>query len=76
MNKMRRSDGGNSRRIFLKRAAAATVTIASSNLLSIATESIDRKVLPAEEIPWYRRVTRWGQTNITEKDPAHYDIKW
>ena len=76
MNKMRRSDGGNSRRIFLKRAAAATVTIASSNLLSIATESIGRKVLPAEEIPWYRRVTRWGQTNITEKDPAHYDIKW
>ena len=29
---------------------------------------------PAE--PWYRRVTRWGQTNITEKDPIRYDIPW
>lgn len=26
--------------------------------------------------PWYRRTLRWGQTNITEKDPARYDIKW
>ena len=31
---------------------------------------------PAKDVPWYRRVTRWGQTNITEKDPAHYDIAW
>jgi len=27
-------------------------------------------------VPWYRRVYRWGQTNITEKDPARYDIAW
>jgi hypothetical protein len=26
--------------------------------------------------PWYRRTYRWGQTNITEKDPARYDIAW
>src|SRR5919202_1373770 len=26
--------------------------------------------------PWYRRTTRWGQTNITEKDPERYDIEW
>ena len=26
--------------------------------------------------PWYRRVLRWGQTNITEKDPVRYDISW
>jgi len=25
-------------------------------------------------LPWYRRVTRWGQTNITEIDPVQYDI--
>jgi hypothetical protein len=24
--------------------------------------------------PWYRRVSRWGQTNITERDPVRYDI--
>lgn len=26
--------------------------------------------------PWYRRVLRWGQTNITERDPERYDIAW
>jgi Hypothetical glycosyl hydrolase 6 len=26
--------------------------------------------------PWYRRCYRWGQTNITEKDPVRYDIGW
>ena len=26
--------------------------------------------------PWYRRAYLWGQTNITEKDPARYDIPW
>src|SRR4051794_38160903 len=28
------------------------------------------------ETPWYRRAYRWGQTNITEKDPVRYDIPW
>ena len=28
------------------------------------------------EAPWYRRTLRWGQTNITEVDPASYDITW
>ena len=27
-------------------------------------------------MPWYRRAYRWGQTNITEKDPEQYDIAW
>jgi hypothetical protein len=27
-------------------------------------------------LPWYRRAYRWGQTNITEKDPVRYDIGW
>ena len=27
-------------------------------------------------VPWYRRVYRWGQTNITERDPTRYDIPW
>ena len=27
-------------------------------------------------IPWYRRACRWGQTNITERDPTRYDIVW
>ena len=27
-------------------------------------------------LPWYRRAYRWGQTNITEKDPVRYDVAW
>jgi hypothetical protein len=27
-------------------------------------------------VPWYRRCYRWGQTNITERDPTRYDIDW
>ena len=27
-------------------------------------------------VAWFRRVLRWGQTNITERDPARYDIGW
>ncbi len=30
----------------------------------------------ADSTPWYRRACRWGQTNITEKDPVRYDIAW
>ncbi|MBS1871829.1 MAG: Tat pathway signal protein [Acidobacteria bacterium] len=26
--------------------------------------------------PWYRRTYRWGQTNVTEKDPVRYDVAW
>ncbi len=26
--------------------------------------------------PWYRRVYRWGQTNLTEIDPLRYDAAW
>jgi len=27
-------------------------------------------------LPWYRRTYRWGQTNVTERDPARYDVGW
>jgi hypothetical protein len=66
----------NSRRSFLKKAAAATVTLASADLLTLTENSSVIVKKPENEIPWYRRVSRWGQTNITEKDPAHYDIAW
>ena len=66
----------NNRRSFLKKAAAATVIITNTELFAFAKNSFTKEVKPVEEIPWYKRVTRWGQTNITEKDPAHYDIEW
>jgi hypothetical protein len=26
--------------------------------------------------PWYKRTLRWAQTNLTEIDPARYDVDW
>ena len=48
------------RRVFLQ-AAAASSALAGQ---------------PGGSAPWYKRVCRWGQTNITEKDPVRYDIAW
>ena len=53
------------RRSFLQLAAAATLPLrAVSQTRSGGTQ------------PWYLRTYRWGQTNITEKDPVQYDIAW
>ena len=45
-------------------------------LQSTAAGATALSAQPAASIPWYRRVTRWGQTNITERDPTRYDIPW
>ena len=56
-----------SRRDFLSTTATAIA-------LSAAPPDAPAPDSPAEH--WYRRVTRWGQTNITEKDPIRYYIPW
>lgn len=53
------------RRGFLHTAAAASAAVSAVSSNAAAAEA-----------PWYRRVTRWGQTNITERDPVRYDIAW
>ena len=56
-----------SRRSFLGAAGAA------AGLLGLADPG--RAMGGAvDEPPWYRRTLRWGQTNITEADPAAYDV--
>ena len=64
------------RRSFLKKATSATATLASADLIAIAVNKSVNEDKTTDRIPWYKRVTRWGQTNITEKDPPHYDIEW
>ncbi len=67
----------NPRRTFLKKMAVATAAIASTDIVTFAAGvPASDKMTPPKETPWYRRVTRWGQTNITEKDPQQYDIAW
>jgi hypothetical protein len=65
------------RRSFLKKITAVTAAIVSVDLVTFAANApINNNNIQANETPWYRRITRWGQTNITEKDPQQYDIAW
>ncbi|MEO8368437.1 MAG: alpha-amylase family protein [Candidatus Solibacter sp.] len=52
------------RRTFLQLSAAALSARAHAQAPTAARQ------------PWYLRTYRWGQTNITEKDPDQYDIPW
>ena len=44
--------------------------------LSIAAATVAQGQTAQSKLPWYRRCYRWGQTNITERDPVRYDIDW
>ena len=68
----------NSRRSFLKKATATTLSVAGVHFLSPATDFNADTIVASQDNsePWFRRTTRWGQTNITEKDPLSYDIEW
>lgn len=67
---------GESRRSFLKKSGAAVASAAIFDLPFPLTEADSPQSEGKGEMPWYRRTTRWGQTNITEKDPVNYDISW
>jgi hypothetical protein len=45
-------------------------------IAATALAGIPRASAATAPEPWYRRTYRWGQTNITEKDPDRYDIPW
>ncbi|MBI4663140.1 MAG: beta-galactosidase [Verrucomicrobia bacterium] len=65
-----------SRREFLKKTAAATALLAGADMAGFAASTAQREEKTTAQLPWYRRALRWGQTNITEIDPALYDIAW
>ncbi len=56
---------GGTRRAFLQ-----------GSLAGAAAFGAPANAAPADRVPWHRRTYRWGQTNITEIDPARYDIAW
>ncbi|MEO5998940.1 MAG: beta-galactosidase [Chitinophagaceae bacterium] len=68
---------GDSRRNFLKQSALTATALAAGDIISLASSTTPASVKgQAAKAPWYNTVTRWGQINITEKDPAQYDIPW
>lgn len=52
------------RRAFLKESAGLVFSV------PLAAQAA------GADAPWHRKALRWGQTNITEKDPEQYDIAW
>ncbi|NMC38225.1 MAG: Tat pathway signal protein [Bacteroidales bacterium] len=74
-NEGKKENNKESRRTFLKKACAVTAGIAGADVINRDFSPLSVQD-PAEKLPWYRRITRWGQTNITETDPPEYDITW
>jgi hypothetical protein len=66
---------GETRRNFLKKTTLAAGAISGGNILNFAYGT-ERNPVSRDNLPWFRRTLRWGQTNITEKDPIRYDIRW
>ena len=59
-----------SRRSFIKNVALGSLLLTNRDLNAFSGHPV------VARDPWYRTATRWGQVNITEKDPAGYDIPW
>ncbi len=68
--------GGQTRREFLKKTICVGVVAAGGVLLAGCAGVAPAPQSAATKAPWHRRTLRWGQTNITEIDPSHYDINW
>ena len=70
-----RGSNGDSRRNFIKRTALTAGALVATPISSLSGSQAP--IAPFKRtMPWYRRTLRWGQTNITEIDPARYDIDW
>lgn len=65
-----------SRRDFIKKAVAGTSVLATGNAFKLHAKDLPFFEGPDKSLPWFKTVTRWGQINITEKDPPQYDISW
>ncbi len=63
------------RRTFLKKSCIASVGIAGADFINPYFHQ-GTELNQGDQLPWYSRITRWGQTNITETDPPTYDVKW
>ncbi len=62
------------RRDLLK-LTTAMASVSATGINPFGSPLIDRQTA-ANSVPWFRRTTRWMQTNIAELDPTRYDITW
>ncbi len=65
-----------SRRHFIKSTASAAMLLSMPGTELIAAVNAAPNSPNGNDLPWYKKITRWGQVNITEQDPQQYDIAW
>ncbi len=73
---MNNAEFSNTRRSFIKQTAVTAAMLSAADFVSVAANNFKSSGKAADNVAWYNSVTRWGQINITEKDPAQYDIDW
>jgi Hypothetical glycosyl hydrolase 6 len=69
---MEKNETVESRRNFLKMAAVLPLTASLGGLRSIEASAQTTQTA----VPWYQRTYRWGQINLNELDPQHFDLTW
>jgi hypothetical protein len=70
---IKKKDEVESRRDFLKMTAVIPLAV---SLGGFANREASAQVAQNTVVPWYRRTYRWGQINLNELDPLHFDIPW
>src|ERR1700753_3778829 len=72
MNEIEKKETVESRRNFLKMAAALPLAARFGGLGSSEASAQSTQ----GDAPWYQRTYRWGQINLNELDPQHFDLQW
>ncbi len=78
MGSIEKKDEVESRRDFLKMTAVIPLAVSLGgfrNSEASAQAAQDTNVQKTA-LPWYRRTHRWGQINLNELDPQHFDLQW
>ena len=73
MDPIKKNDELESRRDFLKMTAALPLAV---SLGGFGNSEASAQTAQKNADPWYRRICRWGQINLNELDPLHYDVAW
>ena len=73
-----KKDEVESRRDFLKMTAVLPLAMSLGAFRNSAASVQEMQNAAGSEaaIPWYRRTCRWGQINLNELDPQHFDLEW
>jgi Hypothetical glycosyl hydrolase 6 len=73
-----KEQGVESRRDFLKMTAVIPLAVSLGGFRGskASAQAAQNTGEQKGAVPWYRRTYRWGQINLNELDPQHFDLQW